>query len=201
MHSSTVTSSSLSRVQKSDVKYLISNSSTNAPRKSQINNKENLAKRTLKFKKVNNNVIVNSPNQSPCVSSPSSKKRVCLVLNYCVYNFVTQHFFLQTSIKILNEKFKRRSKHKIFVKGTPLITKLEAQKETNSSQTDGNESGICAGASTASSSNDIEQKFTVPKICIDNISDVGMVEDENFDYDELEFKDNDFISSTLLLES
>jgi hypothetical protein len=26
-------------------------------------------------------------------------------------------------------------------------------------------------------------------------------EDDNFDYDELEFKDNDFISSTLLLDS
>jgi hypothetical protein len=78
MHSSTVTSSS-SRAQKSDVKYSMANSSTNAPRKNQINDKENLAKRTLKFKTVNNNVfVVNSPNQSPCVSSPLSKKRVYL---------------------------------------------------------------------------------------------------------------------------
>ena len=80
----------------------------------------------------------------------------------------------RTSIKSLNEKFKRRSKHLYQVKEIPprgkLLTKLEAHNEMNSS-----ESGIYAGASS-SSSNQMDEEFD-------------------------EFKDNDFICSTLLLDN
>ena len=82
------------------------------------------------------------------------------------------------------------------IKDTPqrikLSSKFEIHKELNSS-----ESGIYAGAST--SSNEVESKSKKLASHNNNISDVDL--DENFEFDELEFKDNDFISSTLLLNS
>jgi hypothetical protein len=68
------------------------------------------------------------------------------------------------------------------------LTKLEVHNEMNSS-----ESGIYAGASSSSSNemmNQIETKYK--KTTNNSISD-------EMD-DEFEFKDNDFISSTLLMD-
>ena len=118
-------------------------------------------------------------------------------------------FLLKNSIKCLNEKFKRRSKHLLHSNTVPnkfVKMTLQVKKELNSSQTDGNESGICVGASSSSSNeiniNDLDAKsklkvFHFKMVSSDNTSDGGM--DDNYEYDE--FKDNEFISSTLLLDS
>jgi hypothetical protein len=68
------------------------------------------------------------------------------------------------------------------------LTKLEVHNEMNSS-----ESGIYAGASSSSSNEMMNQIETKSKKTTNN-----SISDEMDD--EFEFKDNDFISSTLLMD-